>query len=150
MGHTYTNLVTHIIFSTKDRLPFLQGERREDVLKYMGGIIRELKGAALNINGPADHVHALVRLPASLSISKAVEVMKANSSRWIHEYRVLHRTFAWQSGYAAFSVSESNVDAVSRYISNQQEHHRKITFQEELIEFFRRSKIEFDERYVWR
>src|SRR5262249_40671895 len=130
-GHTYTNLLTHIIFSTKNRLPYLREERRDDVFAYIGGIVRELKGTAINVNGSADHVHALVRLPATLALAKAMEIVKANSSRWIHERRVLHRTFGWQSGYAAFSVSESSVEAVSRYISNQAEHHRKITFQEE-------------------
>jgi REP element-mobilizing transposase RayT len=150
MGHTYTNLLTHIIFSTKDRLPYLQEARRNDVFAYLGGIVRELKGTALNIDGTADHVHALVRLPAALAVAKAVEIIKANSSRWIHEHRVLHRTFAWQTGYAAFSVSESNVDDVSGYISHQQEHHRKVTFQEELIAFLKRSRIEYDERYLWK
>ena len=150
MGHTYANLLTHVIFSTKDRLPYLQGDGRDDVFAYVGGIIRELKGTALNINGATDHVHALVRLPAALSLAKAVEIIKTNSSRWIHENRVLHRTFAWQSGYAAFSVSESNAEIVSRYITNQQEHHRKIRFQEELIAFLKRSRLEFDERYMWR
>ena len=133
MGHTYTNLLTHIIFSTKDRLPYLQGERRDDVFAYLGGIVRELKATALNINGAADHVHALVRLPAGLAVAKTVEILKANSSRWIHQYRVLHRRFSWQSGYAAFSVSESNAAELSRYISYPVEDHRKRTFQEELI-----------------
>jgi REP-associated tyrosine transposase len=98
----------------------------------------------------ANHVHALFRLPAALSLAKAVEILKTNSSRWIHEHRVLHRTFAWQSGYAAFSVSESNAEAVSKCITNQEEHHRKITFQEELIAFLKRSRIEYDERYIWK
>jgi REP-associated tyrosine transposase len=150
MGHTYTRLITHIIFSTKDRLPYIRDERRDDVFAYIGGIVRNLKGTAINVNGAADHVHVLVRLPAALAIAKASEIIKANSSRWIHDRRVLHRTFAWQSGYAAFSVSESNVDRVSRYISNQQEHHRRATFQEELIEFLKRSGIDYDERYLWK
>jgi putative transposase len=150
MGHTYTNLLTHIIFSTKDRLPYLQGERRDDVFAYLGGIVRELKGTALNINGAADHVHALVRLPAALAVAKTVEILKANSSRWIHQYRVLHRRFSWQSGYAAFSVSESNAAELSRYISYQVEHHRKRTFQEELIALLKKSGMEYDERYLWK
>ena len=150
MGHTYTNLVTHIVFSTKDRLPYIRDERRDDVFTYIGGIVRNLKGAAINVNGAADHIHALIRLPAALAVAKTAEIIKTNSSRWIHEHHVLHRTFAWQSGYAAFSVSDSNVDRVARYISNQQEHHRRITFQEELIEFLKRSKIEYDERYLWK
>jgi REP element-mobilizing transposase RayT len=150
MGHTYTNLLTHIIFSTKDRLPYLRNDRRDDVVAYLGGIVRELKGAAINVNGVADHVHALVRLPAALSVAKAVEIIKANSSRWIHEHRVLHRTFAWQTGYAAFSVSESNADGVSAYITSQPEHHRRITFQEELVTLLKRSRIDYDERYLWK
>jgi putative transposase len=150
MGHTYTNLLTHIIFSTKDRLPYLQGDRRDDVFAYLGGIVRELKGNALNVSGATDHVHALVSLPATLPLSKAVEIIKTNSSRWIHERRVLHRTFAWQTGYAGFSVSESNAENVSKYITNQEEHHRKITFQEELIAFLKRAGIEYDERYLWK
>ena len=116
----------------------------------MGGIVRELKGTAININGPNDHAHMLVRLPASLSIANAAEIVKTNSSRWIHEQRVLHQTFAWQAGYAAFSVSESQADEVSRYIANQEEHHRKITFQEELLVFFKHCKIDYDKRYIWR
>jgi putative transposase len=150
MGHTYTNLVTHIVFSTRDRLPYIRDERRDDVFTYIGGIVRNLKGTAINVNGAADHIHALIRLPAALAVAKTAEIIKTNSSRWIHEHRVLHRTFAWQSGYAAFSVSDSNVDRVSTYISNQLEHHRRITFQEELVEFLKRSKIEYDERYLWK
>jgi REP element-mobilizing transposase RayT len=150
MGHTYTDLLTHIIFSTKDRLPYLREERRNDVFTYVGGIVRELKGSAINVNGTRDHVHMLVRLPASLAVAKAVEIVKTNSSRWIHEWRVLHRTFAWQAGYAAFSVSESQLERVSTYITNQENHHRTITFQEEVVAFLERSHIQYDERYIWR
>jgi REP element-mobilizing transposase RayT len=116
----------------------------------MGGIVRDLKGAAINVNGAQDHVHMLVRLPSLLCVAKAVEVVKTNSSRWIHEKRVLHRTFAWQAGYAAFSVSESQSDDVSRYITNQPEHHRRVGFQEELISFLQRAHIQYDERYIWK
>jgi REP-associated tyrosine transposase len=150
MGHTYTSLLTHIIFSTKDRLPYIRAERRDDVLAYIGGIVRELKGTAINVNGVADHVHLFVRLPASVAIAKAAEIIKTNSSRWIHEHRVLHHTFAWQTGYAAFSVSESNLDRVSEYINKQEAHHRKITFQEELVRFLKRAGIAYDERYLWK
>jgi REP element-mobilizing transposase RayT len=149
MGHTYTNLLTHIVFSTKDRLPYLREDRRQDVFAYMGGIVREIGGSALKVNGPADHVHLIVRLPASISVAKALEVIKANSSRWAHQKRVLHRAFAWQSGYSAFSVSESQFASVFRYIANQQEHHRRMTFQEELLALLRKSKIPYDEKYLW-
>ena len=150
MGHTYTSLLTHIVFSTKDRLPYLHQERRQDVFAYIGGIVRELQGSAVEINGVHDHIHLLIRLPASLSVAKAVEIIKTNSSRWIHERRVLHRTFAWQSGYSAFSVSPSQAFHVCRYIADQAEHHRKISFQEELIAFLQRAQIPYDERYLWR
>ena len=150
MGHTYTSLLSHVIFSTKDRLPYLREDRGNDVFAYMGGIVRKLNASAIGINGIEDHVHMLVRLPPSLSTAKAVEIVKTNSSRWIHERRVLHRTFGWQSGYAAFSVSESKMDEVSKYIRAQQEHHRKATFQEELIAFLERAHIQYDDRYLWR
>jgi REP element-mobilizing transposase RayT len=100
MGHTYTNLVTHLIFSTKDRLPYIRDERRNGVFAYICGIVRGLQAEAINVNGAADHVHPLIRLPSALAVAKAAEIIKANSSRWIHERRVLHRTFAWQSGAA--------------------------------------------------
>jgi REP element-mobilizing transposase RayT len=123
---------------------------RHDVFAYMGGIVRDLKGSAISVNGAQDHVHLLVRLPSLLAVAKAVELVKTNSSRWIHEKRVLHRTFSWQAGYAAFSVSESQLDNVSRYITNQQTHHQRVKFQEELIAFLERARIQYDERYVWK
>ena len=150
MGHTYTRLWVHLIFSTKDRLPYLREELRESVFAYMGGIVRELNGSAAEINGVEDHVHMLIRLPASLAISKAVEIIKTNSSRWAHERRALHHTFAWQSGYAAFSVSQSQVRPVMRYIAGQAEHHRRVTFQEELTAFLKRARIEYSERHLWK
>jgi REP element-mobilizing transposase RayT len=117
-------------------MPYLQDERRLDVFANMAGIVRNLNASVLSINGPENHVHMLIRLPASLSVAKTVEIVKTNSSRWIHEQSVLHRTFAWQGGYAAFSVSESQLDHLSRYI--RKEHHRRVSFQEELIAFLER------------
>jgi len=99
---------------------------------------------------PRIHVHLLVRLPASLSVAKALELMKTNSSRWIHQKRILHPSFAWQAGYAAFSVSESQISSVARYIANQEEHHRKVTFEEELLVFFKKCTIPYDEKYLWK
>jgi REP-associated tyrosine transposase len=149
MAHTYTNLLNHIIFSTKDRIPYLHHDRRCDVFAYLGGIARQIRVSALNIGGHDDHVHILARIPASISLAVAVNKMKTNSSRWIHEERVLHRAFAWQEGYAAFSVSESAFQEVSSYISFQDEHHQKISFQEELVAFLKRNKVEYDPRYIW-
>jgi putative transposase len=150
VGHTYTNLLFHIIFSTKNRLPYLRDEARDDVFAYMGGIARKIGAICFTVGGHDDHVHLLSKLPASLAVADFTNKVKTNSSRWIHQQRVLHRAFGWQEGYAAFSVSESSADAVSRYIANQAKHHQKKTFQEELIEFLKRHRIPYDQRYIWR
>jgi putative transposase len=149
MAHSFTNLLTHIIFSTKDRVPLIDAELKPHLLSYMGGIIRELHGTALTINGTADHIHLLIGLPPTLSISDAMRILKTNSSRWVHEKWRAHSAFGWQAGYGAFSVSQSNVLAVSEYIAHQEEHHRKVSFQEEFLTFMKKHGIEYDERYVW-
>ena len=148
MSHTYTNLLYHIIFSTKDRQPLLTDDIRPRTFAYMGGILRELDGIAILINGPADHVHLLAALPPTTGIADAMRVLKTNSSRWIHE-TFPNSSFAWQTGYAAFSVSQSSVPAVRQYIERQEEHHRRITFQEEFVAFLKRHGIAYDERYIW-
>ncbi len=149
MAHTFANLLAHVIFSTKDRAPFIDAELKPQLFAYMGGIIRECNGTALKVNGTADHVHLLLRLPPSVSIAEAMRVLKANSSRWVHDRWPSHSAFGWQTGYGAFSVSQSNVSAVLRYIADQEEHHRKASFQEEFIAYLRRHGIEYDERYIW-
>ena len=147
MPHTFTNLITHVIFGTKDRVPELDVNLRPQLHAYVGGIIREIGGTPLIVNGVADHLHLLIGLPPAIALADAVRVLKANSSRWVHETR--RRPFTWQSGYGAFSVSQSNVQAVSRYIARQEEHHRKVTFQEEDVAFLKRSGIKFDGRFIW-
>jgi REP-associated tyrosine transposase len=150
VGHTYTNLLYHIIFSTKNRLPYLQDEARRDVFAYMGGIARTIGAICLIVGGHDDHVHLLSKLPASLAVADFTKKVKANSSRWIHQQRVLPERSVGKEGYAAFSVSESSAEAVSRYIANQARHHQKKTFQGELIEFLKRHRLPYDERYIWR
>ena len=149
MSHTYTNLLTHVIFSTKDRRPDLGPDLRPSVFAYVGGIVRELGGTALAVNGPEDHLHALIVLPANVSLADAMRVVKTNSSRWIHEKWPQRKAFAWQTGYGAFSVSRSNVDDVVRYIENQEEHHRTVSFQDEFLAFLKRHGVSYDPRYVW-
>jgi putative transposase len=149
MAHTFTNLLTHIIFSTKDRMPFIDAELKPELHAYLGGMIREVNGKAYLINGTAGHVHLLVNLPPTIALSDAMKTVKANSSRWIADKWTAHRNFGWQIGYGAFSVSKSNVPAVIRYIENQEEHHRKTTFKEEFLEFLRVHEIDYDERYIW-
>jgi putative transposase len=149
MAHTHTSLLTHIIFSTKDRFPWLETDVRDELEKYVCGVAHNVGVRTIAINSVADHAHLLVQVPASDSMSEIVGKLKANSSRFIHERWPLRSKFAWQQGYGAFSVSRSNTDAAVRYIANQAEHHRTRTFQEEYLEFLARYEIEYDERYVW-
>ncbi len=150
MAQTFTHLLTHVIFSTKERRPLLKVEIRPRLLSYMGGIIRDLGGKALVINGTSDHVHLLVSMPATISVAEMMRIVKAKSSRWVREQFPAERTFAWQAGYGAFSVSHSRTEAVKEYIAGQEEHHRKVSFQDELLSFLRKQGIEFDERYIWK
>ena len=149
MGHTYTNLLTHIIFSTKDRMPTLDSELKARLFPYLGGIIRELGGVVLIINGPTDHVHILASLSPKLGISEIVGKVKSNSSGWVHREFPQRRDFGWQTGYAAFNVSCSLKQTVEDYIANQEEHHKRVSFKEELIAFLKKHEIEYDPRYVW-
>lgn len=149
MAHTFSSLLTHVIFSTKDRVPFIDAELKPRLFAYMGGIVRELDSTALAINGPADHVHLLISTPPALALADLMRVVKTNSSRWAHQEFPARSAFAWQTGYGAFSVSRSNVDAVREYIADQEEHHRRVTFQEEFIAFLKRHGIAYDERYIW-
>lgn len=116
---------------------------------YMGGIIRELGGTALLTNGSADHVHILASLPAKLAVSEVVGKVKANTSGWVHREFSDRRSFGWQTGFAAFTVSHSQKQSVLDYIANQEEHHRKVSFQEEFRLFLKRHEIEYDEKYLW-
>jgi REP element-mobilizing transposase RayT len=147
LSHTVGNLVVHLIFSTKKRQPFITPEIRADLFAYMGGIVRELGGAAIIINGTIDHLHMLVRIRPVHAVAQVTRVVKANSSRWARQR--WKTSFAWQTGYGSFTVSESNVAAVSRYIATQEEHHRKQSFEEEFVAFLKKNKIAYDERYIW-
>jgi len=149
VSHTYSNLLTHVIFSTKGRLPLMDDELRPRLFAYLGGIVRELRGTALTIGGVPDHVHLFLVLPASLAVSDAMRIVKSNSSGWVHDTFPGKADFAWQTGFGAFSVSRSNADAVGRYIESQEEHHKKYSFQQEFIEFLNRHEVPYDERYVW-
>ena len=147
MSHTSGNIILHFIFSTGGRRPLIKSDFRGDLFAYLGGIIREMKGTALIINGTTDHIHMLVRIRPAHSAAEIARVTKANSSKWVRQKRNLN--FAWQTGYAAFSVSESNVPAVTKYISSQEEHHKKHSFQDEFVAFLRRNKVAYDEKYIW-
>ena len=149
MAHTFTNLLTHIIFSTKNRMPMPEPELKQRLFSYIGGIFRELDGSPLQINGPADHVHVLAVLPAKLSVSEILNKVKSNSSGRVHKTFPDRQAFAWQVGYAAFGVSLSQKQAVLDYISDQEEHHRKVSFKEELISLLKKHEIQYDDKYLW-
>ncbi len=150
MSHTTTNVLIHYIFSTHHRTPFIKPEIESNLHAYLGGIMREIGGIALCINGMPDHVHLLVRMPSTQSVADVARLVKTNSSRWVHERWPEYECFAWQAGYGAFSVSESVVDSVRRYISDQRQHHAKRTFQEEFVVFLRRNHITIDEEHLWK
>jgi len=149
MSHTYTNILIHALFSTKDRQPWLISDIRDEVFSYLGGAVNELGGQSLLVNGPRDHVHMLFVQPRTLSIADLMEKVKANSSGWVKKRWPSMRYFGWQTGYGAFSVSKSHVEPVELYIRTQEEHHRKLSFQEELLAFLKKQGIEYDPRYVF-
>ena len=145
MAHTYPNVLIHCIFSTKNRRDLIPNNLHEKLSMYFVGIGKAHNIAVLCAGGTANHAHLLIALPASVALAKAVQVLKANSSRWLGEHGF---NFAWQEGYGAFTVSPSQREAVRRYIQQQAEHHRTRTFRDEYLELLRRSAVEFDERYL--
>lgn len=148
MANTYTSLNYHVVFSTKNREPFLRDEIRGRLWPYLGGIARENAMRAFAIGGVADHVHLLLAIPPTMSVAKAVQLIKGGSSHWVKETVAEMTSFAWQDGYGAFTVSESQIAAVKEYIQQQAEHHRRKSFAEEYREFLQRHQIELDERYL--
>ena len=149
MPQSLARLHIHLVFSTKNREPLITDPVRDSLHAYMATVLQNLGCAPVLINSVEDHAHLLFDLSRTVSISQAVEDVKKASSKWIKTQGAEFAGFAWQSGYGAFAVSESNVEAVREYIANQREHHRKKSFQEEYRQFLERHRIAFDERYVW-
>ena len=143
MARTYTKLIYHIVFSTKERIPLIAPEIRDRLYEYLGGVIRGEKGSLMEIGGMPDHVHILARFGAAIAVSEMLKRIKGSSSHWLSQET--GTWFAWQAGYGAFSVSESQVAAVRKYIQQQEEHHKRISFKDELISLLRKHRIEFDE-----
>ena len=148
MPQSLANILTHLIFSTKNREPLLtDNDLRQRAHAYLAVVLKDLRCPALIVGGVADHVHILCQLAKTQSVSVVMEHLKASSSKWLKTQGV--RTFSWQRGYGAFSVSQSNVASVVSYIEQQEEHHRTVTFEEEFRLFLKRYRVGFDERYVW-
>ena len=148
MPSTHSSLHLHIVFSTKDRVGWIAPEWRARLHAYLGGISKGLGATPLAISGTADHVHLLIGLKSSRRLDYFLRDLKADSSEWIHR-EIRKTTFTWQKGYGAFSVSPSNLEAVKNYITNQESHHRRHSFQEEYLKLLKASRLEFDERYLW-
>ena len=150
MAQSLSRLWTHLIFSTKHRFPFLSDKTiRTDVQRYLATILREQDCETLIVNGVEDHTHALFALSRTHSIANVVKEIKRTSSGWVKKLSPTLSRFEWQGGYGAFSVSQSNLEDVIKYIEDQEEHHKRVTFQDEYRAFLRAYAIEFDERYVW-
>jgi putative transposase len=149
MPSTHTNLLYHLVFSTKCRIPLITKKLQDELYRYIGGIIRAEGGVSLEIGGTIDHIHLLAKLKPAISVSAMLARIKANSSKWANENEMELRKFGWQEGYGAFSVSESQVPAVMKYIRGQEEHHRTHTFQEEYVVLLQKHGVQYDERYLW-
>ncbi len=148
MPQSFASLHCHIVFSTKHRQPRITPDVQSRLFQYIGGILRNHSGHLIAAGGMPDHVHLLASLGRTLSVADLVRLIKSNSSGWIHDELRL-ADFGWQDGYGAFAVSYSNVDQVKSYLANQEQHHRRVSFQEEFLELLRRHDLEWDERYVW-
>ena len=148
MPESYTNLLYHLVFSTKDRRPLITPDKEVRLYEYMGGIVRELGGISLELNGTEDHVHQLATLRPDKAISDVLRDLKSNASGWMHDVFPSLKDFSWQRGYGAFTVSQSNVEDVRNYIRRQKEHHLKVSFRDELIQFLKANGIKYDPRFV--
>ncbi|MFZ2642008.1 MAG: IS200/IS605 family transposase [Verrucomicrobiia bacterium] len=149
MANSYIACFMHCVFSTKERRQQITDDVRERLWAYVGGIARENDMRAMAIGGTADHIHVLLSLPATMSVAKAVQLIKGGSSKWIHDTFPEQGSFAWQEGYGAFSVSKSRADDTIAYINGQATHHAKRSFQDEYRALMEKHGIEWDERYVW-
>ena len=149
MSQSLVKNLVHLVYCTKNRHPWILKDQQAGLYAYQAGIFKEWESPALLIGGTEDHVHALFSLSKNHALKKIIEEVKKGSSKWMKSDGPQNPDFYWQAGYGAFSVSQSSVDSVKRYIERQEQHHRKMTFQDELRALLRRHGIEFDERYVW-
>lgn len=146
---SFVRNMNHLVFSTKNREPWLKDDFQNTLYAYMGGIVREHKSILIEAGGTADHVHLLVALHQCVPIADLVRDIKSGSSRWMHTQSSDYMSFAWQTKYGAFSVSLSMEETVRNYIQNQKEHHRKKTYQDEFREMLDRHGFSYDERFMW-
>jgi len=149
MGQSLVKNFIHIVFSTKHRTPIIHPPYNLELYSYLGGICNKLESQVVKIGGDSDHVHILCMLSKKIALATLLEELKSHSSKWIKSKDPSLMNFFWQDGYGAFSVNPKEVDKVISYIDNQQEHHKKRTFQDEYRAFLKKYKVEYDERYIW-
>lgn len=147
MSQSLSKIYLHCVFSTKHRQPYIKDAIREDLYGYIIGTLSSLHSYVEIVGAHTDHVHLLCTLPRTLTVADLISKVKASSSKWFKEQGI--ENFSWQNGYGVFSVSMTKVRAVKKYIKNQDEHHKKTTFQEEYRDFLKNYNIDFDENYVW-
>lgn len=149
MAQSLSNVQLHFVFSTKHRRPLINVEVETELFKYLATACRTLDCPSHGIGGADDHIHIACSLSRTITISSLIQQLKQDSSKWIKTKGVNYADFAWQNGYGAFSIGQSQLEDLKRYIANQREHHCRITFQDEFRELLKRYNISYDERYVW-
>ncbi len=148
MANTYTQIYLHIVFAVQNRTSLIQPEWKEELYKYITGIIQNNRHKLIAINGVSNHLHIAIGYKPNQLISDLLQDIKANSSKWINEKRFVKVKFNWQAGYGAFSFSHSQIDSVVKYIMNQEQHHKRKTFREEYVEMLKKYNVQFDEKYI--
>ena len=149
MAQSLTKIYIHIVFSTKNRLPTIDDEIKNELYDYLGGTCKALECNPVKVGGYYDHIHILCSLSKKITIIKLLEEIKTSSSKWIKTKSDCYKNFYWQNGYAVFSVNPSQIEFATTYIENQYEHHKKISFQDECRKFFQQYEVAYDEKYVW-
>jgi REP element-mobilizing transposase RayT len=149
MAQSYASIIAHIIFSTKNRAPILTENIHQELFAYLIAVFEDINGKALTLNCTGNHIHILASLPRDMAPSKIIEKIKTGTSLWIKKRFPDAKDFYWQSGYGCFSVSKSGVESVKKYIANQFEHHKKMTFEDEFRAILTKHGIEYDEKYIW-
>lgn len=149
MANTYTQIYIHFVFATKERCPQLQNQKQQHIYAYIVSKAKENECYVKAIGGTSDHLHVLVALDPKHSISEIAKVLKGSSSHYINEKKLSPKHFEWQTGYGAFSVAQSNLDIVVKYIRNQVEHHKNVTFGVEFLSLLKKYKIQYDDKFVF-
>lgn len=149
MTQSLADIIVHMVFSTKERLPLIKSAIEEELYKYISGLCLNLECPDIKINGVEDHIHILVQLGRTITVSNLISEMKSNSSRWIKSKSLDYKDFAWQGGFGAISVSRYNLDSAKEYLSKQKEHHKAVSFRDELRALLKKAQITYDEKYLW-